>query len=735
MNTDLDQSVERAWKAEETRAKSTGWGTTKQGQAVARQYQEQLADLIDAERAHSRDKATWKALNDFPAAVNGRVLKAFRRTDDDLARDLLAAGISVCCDHGLGADRNGVKTFRDIALWIGRNLCSSREVEIQFEVGVWGIKRLIGLPVFKLDFDHVDVLTMTVGVGDLMNDALARTVINNPLLSPLTAPPVPWTQVRKGGLPPDHWAKVCLVGDRSSSIENAVRKAIGVGGMDDVLGAINYLQSVPFIINEPVLKFLLRNNDEPVINPSLPGHKRGEGLAALETWNMGTVTAQAMSCEDRFWVPLAIEFRGRLNPIPHFNFAKEDRIRGLFLFADGEPIGEDGLRWLKAHVAARADGSTWSRIKKPSDLDLDGRVAWTDENLSLLRQIGEAVLSGADPTTIAWAMPKHKYQFLAACAELVQALKIGHGFITKLPLTFDATCSGLQHLCGMMRAPEGVYVNLTPSDEADDFYRRVAFEVWLARPALRHFFNDPFDRALVKKPAMSYFYGSRYGGWSKDRGKPQPHGMTKQIVEVLRERGELAKGAAELAKATYRVIEDMAPMAKAVRDWLERLATICAKQDKPLRWTTPLGLPVINEYHPPDVRTISTKINGVRRRTNLTVGDLPRIKTNEAVQAITANFTHSADAAHLQFVALAAAKEGIPMVSVHDCFGTIAPHARRFNEIIREQFVHLHEQHDLLVDLLASAQSDLPKHVKLPPLPQRGFAKIADVLKSFHAFK
>jgi hypothetical protein len=69
MNTDLDRSIERAWKAEEFRAKSTGWGTTKQGQAVARQYQEQLADLIDAERAFGRDRAVWKALNDVPAAV------------------------------------------------------------------------------------------------------------------------------------------------------------------------------------------------------------------------------------------------------------------------------------------------------------------------------------------------------------------------------------------------------------------------------------------------------------------------------------------------------------------------------------------------------------------------------------------------------------------------------------------------------------------------------------------
>jgi DNA-directed RNA polymerase len=142
-----------------------------------------------------------------------------------------------------------------------------------------------------------------------------------------------------------------------------------------------------------------------------------------------------MSACGRFWILLSFDFRGRITPVPNFNFTREDRIRALFLFTDGAPIGADGLKWLKAHIAAQADGADWCD---------PNRVAWTDKNLPLLRQIGEAVLNGADPATVAWAMPKHKYQFVAACAELVQALDQGLSFITRLPLTFDASCSGLQ---------------------------------------------------------------------------------------------------------------------------------------------------------------------------------------------------------------------------------------------------------------------------------------------------
>ena len=82
-------------------------------------------------------------------------------------------------------------------------------------------------------------------------------------------------------------------------------------------------------------------------------------------------TAEAMP--ERFYVPLNIDFRGRIYPIPHFNFTRDDRVRGLFLFADGKPIGEEGLLWLKAHVAARADGVAWSDHTGPrlSELDFD----------------------------------------------------------------------------------------------------------------------------------------------------------------------------------------------------------------------------------------------------------------------------------------------------------------------------------------------------------------------------
>ena len=62
MKDDYDCSLERVARSEDQLAKLTGFGTTKQGRALARRYCERLADFIGANRAIGRPKPVWKAL-------------------------------------------------------------------------------------------------------------------------------------------------------------------------------------------------------------------------------------------------------------------------------------------------------------------------------------------------------------------------------------------------------------------------------------------------------------------------------------------------------------------------------------------------------------------------------------------------------------------------------------------------------------------------------------------------
>jgi DNA-directed RNA polymerase len=245
--------------------------------------------------------------------------------------------------------------------------------------------------------------------------------------------------------------------------------------------------------------------------------------------------------------------------------------------------------------------------------------------------------------------------------------------------------------------------------------------------------EGPFDRAIVKQSVVSYFYGSKPGGWTRLKkgnwvGPWRPYGMTEQIVDVLKDRKRPTAGAQELAQAIYDAIGDM-----PVLDFLERLAELCADNGKSLRWTTPLGLPVINCYYEPEEKRIETRVNDRRRTTTLVIGNTDDVAKEKSRNSAAANFVHSADATHLQLVALAVAEQGIGMVSVHDSFGCLAPHAERFKAIIHEQFRRLHECHNLLDEVRESARAILPSHIELPPLPETGSLELDQI--SFFAFK
>ena len=82
MDSDLNLSAKRIADSEDSRARLSGFGTTKQGRAIERQFHKQLADIITANRnaPAPRERSVWGALKGIKI--------------DDLALRLLTAGIT-----------------------------------------------------------------------------------------------------------------------------------------------------------------------------------------------------------------------------------------------------------------------------------------------------------------------------------------------------------------------------------------------------------------------------------------------------------------------------------------------------------------------------------------------------------------------------------------------------------------------------------------------------------------
>jgi len=244
---DLDRSFERLDRSEKYRAEKIGYDATRQATALTRKCLPELIANIRNDRAASRGKALWRALKGI--------------SDDNLAVRLFMAGASVAGSDRLGCNRDGHKSFQSTALWISRQIapkCQDRE--LQAKIGVWGIEMLLDLsgPVFELRND--DFLVLNGELNDFMDEVYVRELVTNGLLSPIFERPVPWTQVNKGGLPSDHWARdgASLISGHHRKAEAVVRKAIADGKMRRPLNALNYLQSPAYIINERLLAFMKR---------------------------------------------------------------------------------------------------------------------------------------------------------------------------------------------------------------------------------------------------------------------------------------------------------------------------------------------------------------------------------------------------------------------------------------------------------------------------------------------
>ena len=704
--------------------KRLGFPGTVKGHALIGKYADELAGIINDERTTRHgNKATeiWDALAKF--------------SDENLAINILALALQANHEDLIG------KWYSHIGTQLGFRGA------LAVKIGMWAVDLLRQLPIVKdvlpdgglvLDLD-------SDGTQELISGAIEHAVRSRPLLMPLQEPPV-WAPA--GEHADEIWPGLAIV-SHHPSVMRACADAFDSGRAQPAIDAVNWLQGTPFTINKPVLS-LLQNEpapQQPLKQPpawwgaprKATSDEQKKLFAGQRAYYKKWAAAESASYSWRwmlqeftvladwpaFFNPLKLEFRGRVNAIPQFAFQREDAIRAQFLFARSAPIGHDGIQQLKAHVAARANGCAWADDQKPERQSREGRIAFTDRNEKHIRRIGETILAGRALRTDDLPDSKERYQFAAACVELAQALDVGPTFETRLPLVSDASCSGLQHIAMMMRSGDGRYANLIPDDVPADFYQVVADRVRDTTDLLNDI-PSIHHRAIVKRPVMTFFYGVT------DRG------MSDQIFEKLKDlrlnQYELShEKSRAIAKAVSNAIEELATSTKQVRAFLEGIAGAYAASNKVMHWDTPLGLPILNAYHKMKFERVSYPVNGKRRLVKWCTGNTDDVRPGKAKRSVTANFIHSCDAALLHAVALAAKAEGIEIVTVHDCFGTIAPHARRLNEILREQLIELHTKHDWLKAVYDTARQELPD-ATLPEIPQRGKLDPNLVRDSFFAF-
>eukprot|EP01080_Neovahlkampfia_damariscottae_P006715 gene6715-10880_t len=560
-----------------------------------------------------------------------------------------------------------------------------------------------------------------------------------PRYVPMLVKPKPWKSYNSGGyLLRNH----LMMRTRGSKVQSFVlQDAL----LEDVLAGLNVLNDTSWRINKDVFKIFLQvweeggglgelpsRHDEPI-----PPNPHSEDVRSSYQWKklvervkVNNRNLHSRRCDtmykiqvakdfvnENFYYPHNVDFRGRSYPIPpHLNHLGADMNRGLLIFDKGLPIGVEGIKWLKIHLA---------NLCGEDKRSFEDRIKWIDDNFEKVKDSAMKPLEGKRW----WLESENPWQTLAACIELVNCDN-DPNFISHIPVQMDGSCNGLQHYAALGRDNLGaLHVNLIPSERPMDVYSGVLAVV------NKHLENDSKNgvelakelvgkvvRSTIKQTVMTSVYGVTFVG------------ARKQIFKRLRERNDIMEeslipASIYLAKLTFKSLGEVFHGAYNIMNWLNECAYLISSENSPVMWITPLGLPIVQPYRAISTKRIKTIVQSVLLASQ--DDELP-ISRDRQMSAFPPNYVHSLDASHMLMTSKKCKKLGIEFASVHDSFWTHASSIDQLNITIREEFLKLHSQ-PLLETLLSSFEQSYP-HVKFPKLPEKGNLDVSRVLESKYFF-
>ena len=613
---------------------------------------------------------------------------------------------------------------------------------------------------------------------------------------PTIIPPKKWTSFTEGG----YWGELqqhCKLlringSERATKIGRNYIKTLDQLELKEVKAAVNAIQETPWRVNKRVLEVLQKivkaGGDragiprfEPLpelpelVNPTeeqLKEHKRKicdrrklekrRQSLALRTMALLEMAKEFVEYE-QIYFPHNMDFRGRVYPLTGaFSPQSDDIGKGLLQFASPPACSSlKDIEWLAVH------GANLAGVDKVSFKD---RVQWVKDNTTNILQ------SAKDPLGYDfWMQQDEPVQFLSFCFEWESWKKWEkehngnpEGFMSYIPIAFDGSCSGLQHFSAILRDEiGGQAVNLIPSDIPQDIYGKVAAKVneileqdsktgsvdgykdvqdgeentksvlvLGTKTLAQQWLSYGVTRKVCKRSTMTLCYGSREYGFREQ--------LLEDIIEpaIAEGRGEMFlispnQMAAYMAKCIWKSVQQVVVKAVEGMAWLQQMAKLVTKGSHVVTWVTPLGLPVMQGYMLDKavayrIRLRSTKVRLYDRQTT---GEIDK---KSQASGIAPNFIHSMDASHLQLTVLNAHdKAGIKhFAMIHDSYGTAASQADRMFRIVRQSFVQMYSEHDVLQDFLHNMEDYIdPKDVKkIPDLPEKGNLKLEAVLDSLYCF-
>ena len=568
----------------------------------------------------------------------------------------------------------------------------------------------------------------------------------NPEYLPTVMPPKNWNAPSGGGYYCSDMPELTLVKQRNKVFQKELEKF----PLTEVYSAVNSMQQTGYKVNKFILDVMNQCYDTgqgvggmpPIANEPIPNkpHDIETNVASRRAWKKAAVIAHTANSRlfskrllyakiifgadkfkdyDNIYFPLQLDWRGRCYTTPSFlTYQGVDGAKALLSFSHGKEITEEnsGGYWLAIQGA-----NSWGNDK----VSLDDRAEWamSDDNMHMFKSIAQDPMSDRR-----WEQADKPFQFLAWVDEWIKFQDHGYGFVSHLPCAVDGSCNGIQLYALMLKDKEaGALVNVVPSDTPNDIYQLVADTVIsklgiLAKDNVefaQQWLDYGVKRSTTKRSIMTISYGStKYSCTDfviEDATKRADKGEDHPFEDIFRP-------AIFLAGVIWDSLGENLSSAREGMDYLQQIARLSAQVGEPVHWVTPVGFPVYQAYPKMKSCRVEAMLMGtvIKPRVNQETGKTDKVKMTNGIAP---NFVHSLDASCMIRTVNKARENGITnFCNVHDSFGTTAGDVEMLSVSLKQAFIEIFDETDVLEDFKEDVMKQLPLelHEKLPKPPAKG---------------
>lgn len=495
----------------------------------------------------------------------------------------------------------------------------------------------------------------------------------------------------------------------------------------NIFDAVNYIQSVPWIVNEEVLEIVKRDlvhpKKEDFLKTDFPKsdnakfdidvkdvalgltkkevkkiiEDRALYIEQLELFNaektdyesaVGKYRAVKLAIHIAEWYagetiyfPHSYDFRGRIYPIPiGLSPQGSDAVKAMLLYKEVEKPTAMGRKWNWAYLA----------------------TLYGDDKISFY----ERVERGKELLYVDYKQADEPYQFLSHQIEM-QKYVADDNYIPNTRIHLDACNSGSQFTSAITGDVAGcVATNVIPSYDLDGKQSRQDAYLLVANKALDHidraidfttdkedkkvnlFFKDLLEkdgRKICKVPVMVSNYGGTDGG--------RNHIIESMFRELKVPRIMSTKiNASRLSKIIGDSIQGVLTGGKAFERYIQQMSDMIARGQTPVIWNTLDGFHVVHIKNK-ELKSIKARcmLPNSRRHTDITKKMFSKdVSPGKMRSAISPNYIHSLDAELLRMVAIQLKKDGIKNTAwIHDSFGCHPNYVNRMLEVTKDKFYEL----------------------------------------------